>query len=99
MVAAIFFCYAIYNGQLTKELAVAGLIGWKITHFAATKAARLVIPPLLIAVPIISGALMYVMQLQTVRGFLSATKSVYLAVGAAPDDTKLNIPTLATMNG
>lgn len=94
MVAAIFFCYAIYNGQLTKELAVAGLIGWKITHFAATKAARLVIPPLLIAVPIISGALMYVMQLQTVRGFLSATKSVYLAVGAAPDDKKLNIPTL-----
>ena len=75
MVAAIFFCYAIYNGQLTKELAVAGLIGWKSTHFAATKAARLVIPPLLIAVPIISGALMYVMQLQTVRGFLSATKS------------------------
>ena len=83
MVAAIFFCYAIYNGQLTKELAVAGLIGWKSTHFAATKTARLVIPPLLIAVPIISGALMYVVQLQTVRGFLSATKSVYLAVGAA----------------
>lgn len=54
----------------------------------------MVIPPLLIAVPIISGALMYVMQLQTVRGFLSATKSVYLAVGAAPDDKKLNIPTL-----
>ena len=37
---------------------------------------------------------MYVMQLQTVRGFLSATKSVYLAVWAAPDDKKLNIPTL-----
>lgn len=83
MVAAILFCYAIYNGQLTKELAVAGLIGWKSTHFAATKATRLVIPPLLIAVPIISGALIYITQPQTVRGFLSATKSVYLMTGSA----------------
>lgn len=83
MVAAILFCYAIYNGQLTKEVAVAGLIGWKSTHFAATKAAKLVLPPLLIAVPIISGALMYVAQPQTVRGFLSATKSVYLMTGSA----------------
>lgn len=83
MVVAILFCYAIYNGQLTKELAVAGLIGWKSTHFAATKATRLVIPPLLIAVPIISGALIYITQPQTVRGFLSATKSVYLMTGSA----------------
>lgn len=83
MIAAILFCYAIYNGQLTKEVAVAGLIGWKSTHFAATKAAKLVLPPLLIAIPIISVALMYIAQPQTVRGFLSATKSVYLAVGAA----------------
>lgn len=83
MVAAILFCYAIYNGQLTKEVAVAGLIGWKSTHFAATKAAKLVLPPLLIAVPIISGALMYVAQPQTVRGFLAATKIVYLAVWEA----------------
>lgn len=83
MVVAILFCYAIYNGQLTKEIAVAGLIGWKSTHFAATKATRLVIPPLLIAVPIISGALMYVAQPQTVRGFLAATKIVYLAVWEA----------------
>lgn len=83
MVAAILFCYAIYNGQLTKEVAVAGLIGWKSTNFAATKATRLVIPPLLIAVPIISGALIYITQPQTVRGFLSATKSVYLMTGSA----------------
>lgn len=83
MVVAILFCYAIYNGQLTKELAVAGLIGWKSTHFAVTKATRLVIPPLLIAVPIISGALIYITQPQTVRGFLSATKSVYLMTGSA----------------
>lgn len=83
MVAAILFCYAIYNGRLTKEVAVAGLIGWQSSHFAAAKAARLVLPPLLIAVPIISGALMYVTQPQTVRGFLAATKIVYLAAWEA----------------
>ena len=78
IIASILFCYAIYNGQLTKEMAVARLMGWRGVHFAAGKAIKLVIPSLIIAVVVITVALLYVIQPETAIGYAFVTKEVYV---------------------
>lgn len=77
IIVSILFGYAIYNGQMTKELAVAHLTGWKSIHIAASKAVKLVLPSLLIAVLVISAGLLYVIRPATAMGYILAAKDVY----------------------
>lgn len=83
LMVSIFFCYSIYNGQLTKEMAVARLLGWKGAHFAGSKTARLVLPSLIVAAIIITSALLYVIRPGTAIGYIFATKGVYAITVAA----------------